>query len=362
MAKAKQLPSGSWRCRATLTDADGNKITKSFTAETARKAETMARMWQEGFMEKENEKATHGITLGEAIDNYIETCRCAGMSPSTIRAYISCRNNAYPLIEKKPIKKLTVQDIQLQINDRSKSCSPKTMRNNVNLIHAALKSNGVKLDFSVLRMPASRRKEMEIPSDDQIRHLLDELYDNDDMFIAVMLAAIMGLRRSEICALTWGDMITTGGKTVLVVNKASVLGDDSRLVTKSTKTSAGTRHLPVPDSVREELLRRRSLRKNMVSISPNAITERYERITDRLKIPGRFHDLRHYHASVMIREGVPEKYIVSDMGHASFDMVRRVYGHVMGEKQQEINVMMGLHAENILSITKKVDTTIKKSM
>lgn len=362
MAKAKKLPSGSWRCRATITDSDGNKITKSFTAETARKAETMARMWQEGFMAKENEKATHGITLGEAIDNYIETCRCAGMSPSTIRAYISCRKNAYPLIEKKPIKKLTVQDIQLQINDRSKSCSPKTMKNNVNLIHAALKSNGVKLDFAVLRMPASRRKEMEIPSDDQIRHLLDELYDNDDMFIAVMLAAIMGLRRSEICALTWGDMITTGGKTVLVVNKASVLGDDSRLVTKSTKTSAGTRHLPVPDSVREELLRRRSLRKNMVSISPNAITERYERITDRLGIPGRFHDLRHYHASVMIREGVPEKYIVSDMGHASFDMVRRVYGHVMGEKQQEINVMMGLHAENILRIAKKVDTTIKKSM
>ena len=51
MATAKQLPSGSWRCRATLTDSDGNKVTKSFTAETARKAETMARMWQDGFME-----------------------------------------------------------------------------------------------------------------------------------------------------------------------------------------------------------------------------------------------------------------------------------------------------------------------
>ena len=162
MAKAKQLPSGSWRCRATLTDSDGNKVTKSFTAETARKAETMARMWQDGFMEKENEKATHGVTLGEAIDNYIETCRCAGMSPSTIKAYVSCRKNAYPLIENKPIRKLTVQDIQRQINARSKTCSPKTMRNNVNLIHAALKSNGVKLDFDALRLPSSRHQEMKI--------------------------------------------------------------------------------------------------------------------------------------------------------------------------------------------------------
>ena len=362
MATAKQLPSGSWRCRATLTDSDGNKVTKSFTAETARKAETMARMWQDGFMEKENEKATHGVTLGEAIDNYIETCRCAGMSPSTIKAYVSCRKNAYPLIENKPIRKLTVQDIQRQINARSKTCSPKTMRNNVNLIHAALKSNGVKLDFDALRLPSSRHQEMEIPSDDQIRQLLDELYDNDDMFIAVMLAAVMGLRRSEICALTWGDLITSGDKTVLNVNKASVLDEDSQLVIKSTKTNAGTRQLPVPSSVRAELVRRRSMRKTMVSISPNAITERYERITSRLGIPGRFHDLRHYHASVMIREGVPEKYIVSDMGHASFDMVRRVYGHVMGEKQKEINAMMGAHADNILSIATKVDTKLKKSM
>lgn len=363
MAKAKQLPSGSWRCRATLTDSDGNKVTKSFTAETARKAETMARMWQDGFMEKENEKSTHGITLGEAIDNYIETCRCAGMSPATIRGYVSCRKNAYTMIEKKPIRRLTVQDIQRQINARSKTCSPKTLRNEVNVLSAALKSNGVKLDFDALRLPKLVRKEMEIPTDAQIAQLLDTLrQEDDDMFIAVMLAAIMGLRRSEICALTWGDLITSGDKTVLNVNKASVLDEDSQLVIKSTKTNAGTRQLPVPSSVRAELVRRRSMRKTMVSISPNAITERYERITSRLGIPGRFHDLRHYHASVMIREGVPEKYIVSDMGHASFDMVRRVYGHVMGEKQKEINAMMGAHADNILSIATKVDTKLKKSM
>ena len=363
MAKAKQLPSGSWRCRATLTDSDGNKITKSFTAETARKAETMARMWQEGFIDRENEKVAHGITLGEAIDNYIETCRCAGMSPSTIRGYVSCRKNAYTMIDKKPIRRLTVQDIQRQINARSKSCSPKTLRNEVNVLSAALKSNGVKLDFDALRLPKIVRKEMEIPTDTQIAHLLDTLrQEDDDMFIAVMLAAIMGLRRSEICALTWGDIVSIDGRSYLDITKASVLDEDMCLVAKTTKTNAGTRKLPLPDSVRTELLSRRSLRKAIVSIGPNVITERYERITSRLGIPGRFHDLRHYHASVMIREGVPEKYIVSDMGHASFDMVRRVYGHVMGEKQQEINAMMGLHADNILSIATKVDTKIKKSM
>ena len=51
----------------------------------------------------------------------------------------------------------------------------------------------------------------------------------------------------------------------------------------------------------------------------------------------------------MIREGVPEKYIVADMGHSSFNMVRNVYGHVMEEKQKEIDQRMDIHARSIIS-------------
>lgn len=362
MAKAKKLPSGNWRCRATITDSDGNKVTQSFTAETAKKAEALAKMWQAGMLEKKRERETGGVTLGEAIDNYIETCRCSGMSPATIRGYLACRRNAFRLIEKKNIRRMTIQDVQKQINARGKTCSPKTLRNEVNVLSAALKANGVKLDFDALRLPKAQKKEMEIPSDDQVRRLLDALYKDDDMYIAVMLASVMGLRRSEICALTWSDLVIENGKAYLNVCKALVLDEDGQHVKKDPKTTAGNRRLAVPESVRAELMRRRSLRKEMVSLTPNVITERYERITDRLQIPGRFHDLRHYHASVMLREGVPEKYIVADMGHASFDMVRRVYGHVMGEKQQEINAMMDAHADSIVGIDTKIDTINKKSM
>ena len=62
----------------------------------------------------------------------------------------------------------------------------------------------------------------------------------------------------------------------------------------------------------------------------------------------------------MIREGVPEKYIVTDMGHASFDMVRNVYGHVMEEKQSEINQKMDVHASAILEEVDTKIATIKK--
>ena len=363
MAKAKQLPSGSWRCRATITDSDGNKITKSFTADTARKAETMASMWQEGFIACEKDRAAHGISLGEAIDNYIETCRCAGMSPATIRGYLACRKNAYTLIENKTIRRLTVQDIQRQLNARSKTCSPKTLHNNLSLLTATLKANEIKLDFKALRLPKKEKKEMKIPSDAQLIKLLDTLRNEDDqMYIAVILASIMGLRRSEICALTWDDIVSINGKHYLIISKASVFDEHMNLVEKSTKTDAGKRKLQIPDAVLSELLSRRTLRKSIVCINPNMITVRFRKYANRIGIPVRFHDLRHYHASVMVREGVPEKYIASDMGHSSFEMVRRVYAHVMGEKLQEIEPVMEYHADNVLLIDTKVDTRQKIPM
>lgn len=347
MAKAQQLPSGNWRCRASCTDEYGVKHTESFTADTKRKAETMAKMWQEGMLQKS--KTSAGPTLDEAITQYIETCRCAGMSPSTIRGYLSAQRNSYSLLLSRPINNLAIQDIQRQINERSKTCSPKTLRNDLVLLSVVLKQHGIRLDFSALRLPKREQKEMEIPSDDQVRQLLDAVYDHDDMYIAIMLAAVMGLRRSEICALRWDDITTRSGVSVLSISKAIVRDHEGNHIEKEPKTLAGTRLLAIPSTVQDELLHRRSLCPRMVNLSPNAITERYERLTKRLGIPGRFHDLRHYHASVMVREGVPEKYIVADMGHASFDMVRRVYGHVMGEKQQQINSLMDCHANTLLN-------------
>ena len=42
----------------------------------------------------------------------------------------------------------------------------------------------------------------------------------------------------------------------------------------------------------------------------------------------------------MIAVGAPVKYICADMGHASMDMVRRVYGHIMEDREREIHDAM----------------------
>ena len=348
MAKAKRLPSGNFRVLASFTDDDGVQHRASFTSESAKVAEARAAMWQAGMIEKEKNKRS--LPLGDALDQYIESCRCSGISPSTIRSYVSSRNNAYEQIIHKRVDKLTVRDVQAWLNERSKIVSAKTCRNNLNLMTAALKSNGVSIDTSVIKTRKVQRTEIDIPSDAQIIALLDAVNDCDDMYIAIALAALMGLRRSEICALRWSDINVVDNVARLSVTRALVRDENGLLVEKCTKTNSGTRVLVIPPALYAEIRRRRQLRPTLVAISPNAITERYKRLVDRLSLPNRFHALRHYHASVMLREGVPEKYICADMGHSTFDMVKRVYGHVMGEKMSYIEESMANHAATIIPV------------
>lgn len=348
MAKAKKLPSGSYRIRVSYTDDFGVRHAESFTDPDPRIAEAKAAMWKAGMIEKDKDRAR--VSLADALTQYVDTCRCAGMSPTTIRMYDSVRRNHFKTIEKRPIDRLQLRDLQIWINDLSKALAPKTIRNALGMLSATLKANGIRMDLDALRMPAAKKREVEIVSDTDLQRILDEIRDDDDLYVAVCLASLMGLRRSEICALTWGDIsVTSDGTALLSVSKALVLDEDNMHVVKDPKTEAGARTLVIPSALYADLKARRQLRPTLVASTPDSISHKYARAAERLGLPTRFHALRHYHASVMLREGVPEKYICADMGHASFEMVRRVYGHVMGEKTSVIDVAMAAHADSILN-------------
>lgn len=345
MATAKKLPSGSWRVRVYAgRDPSGKPVYQSFTGPTKREAERQAAVWNA------NRHARHPAasdpSVRQALDAYINTCQAAGMSPATIRAYNALKNGSYPLIADVRLSRLTSAMIQAQVDDRAVTYAPKTLRNELGLLRSAVSRYRKDLDFDDVILPRRKNTEMTIPTDDQVRALLVEVERDDNMYIAVMLAALMGLRRSEICALEWGD-VDEQSKT-LHVSKALVRGSDGKHYVKPPKTDAGDRYLPIPDAMFSRLMARRNTSTKPVNLSPNAITERYERLRNRLGIPGRFHDLRHYHASVMLAVGAPEKYIVADMGHSSFDMVRKVYGHVMETRRREIAQGLADHSSQIL--------------
>lgn len=54
----------------------------------------------------------------------------------------------------------------------------------------------------------------------------------------------------------------------------------------------------------------------------------------------RFHDLRHYNASIMLALGIPDKYAMQRIGHASNTILKNVYQHTMEQKQNEFSITL----------------------
>ncbi len=69
----------------------------------------------------------------------------------------------------------------------------------------------------------------------------------------------------------------------------------------------------------------------------NAMYKQLLRMCEAYGLPHyRFHDLRHVQASVMLALGVPDKYAMERMGHASANMLKMVYQHTMRSKSEEV--------------------------
>jgi len=50
----------------------------------------------------------------------------------------------------------------------------------------------------------------------------------------------------------------------------------------------------------------------------------------------RFHDLRHYQASILHAMGVPDKYIMERGGWKTDSTLKNIYQHTMDAKRQEV--------------------------
>lgn len=325
MARAYKLPSGKWRCRPYLgRDEDGKRIYGSCTADTRKEAEAAAAL-----MEYKKEKQS-GLTVGQAIDRYIEA-KDAVLSPKTIREYKTIRRNAFDSIMGVNISTLTSEQVQVAINQYAATRSAKTVRNALSLLTSslALFEPDKRLRVS---LPRATRTKLTIPSESQIKALIGDAVE--PLKTAILIAAALGLRRSEICALTWKDI--DWNKGTISINKATVITDTGIWKTKGTKTESGTRVLPIPQFLADHLKTLKIEDDRIIPITPDAITHRFIMLRDKHNLSVRFHDLRHYYASLLLALGVPDKYAMQRMGHATPNMLKNVYQHIMEDKQDEI--------------------------
>lgn len=84
-------------------------------------------------------------------------------------------------------------------------------------------------------------------------------------------------------------------------------------------------------------------------MSGKAIYSGFSRICEKEGLPHfRFHDLRHMNASVMLANGVPDKYSMKRMGHATNNMLKTVYQHTIKEKELAYDEMIDGYFEKLM--------------
>lgn len=317
------LPSGKWRCQVMLQGRRFDVIEDDPAVAHAKALAIKA-----GLLEQQ--KPVTELTVGEAIDRYIES-KDAVLSPSTIRGYKSLRGGALSELCDTRLCALTQEAIQRFINKVAKDHAPKTVKNAHGLLSAALSLYRPEM---VLRttLPQKEKKEIQIPTMEEVQ-FLSEKVKGTRFELPFLLAAWMGLRTSEIRGLTW-DCVE--GDT-LHIKQALVSAPDNKQVLKSTKTYSGNRKIRIPPYILELINQQPRRGAYIVTYKRNSLYSRLDRLCKQYGLPHyRFHDLRHVQASVMLLLNVPDKYAMERMGHASTNMLKNVYQHTMRSKSEEI--------------------------
>lgn len=337
-SKPVQLPSGNWRSVAVVgKKPDGKPLRKSFTDASKRAAYRKACEAEALYHDREVTEDSQ-LTVKEAIERLIDLKRPV-LSPSTIMGYEVIQRTCFQGLMDIRLCDLTSTIVQKEISKEALVKSPKTVRNAHGLLNAVLRQYHPDLNLKT-RLPQKTKEEVKIPPLSDIETIIkaaDEKGDHE-LALAVMFGAQLGLRRSEMCALTFAD-IKDG---VVRIEKALVLDNRGEWQVKPPKSAAGYRSIPLTEQLAARI---NSLSgapcEQIFASNPNSITHRFERLQKQLPVQRfRFHDLRHYNASVMISLGIPIMYITRRLGHSSDDMVNRVYGHLIHDKQEDINRQM----------------------
>ena len=302
MATAKKLPSGSWRVRAYIgTGPDGKPIRESFTAPTKREAELMAAQ----YLNDQERRERCDLTIAEALEGYIRA-KEAVLSPATIREYDKMRQTRYGSIQAMSIRKIRTEDLQLFVSRlTTEGLSAKTVANTYGLLSSALAMYMPDVTFHVT-LPKRAKKKQTAPSDEDVVKLFNEA--GQELKICIALAAFGSLRRGEICALTYGDI----DGNVIHITKDVVKDKDKKWIIKDMpKTSESVRDVTLPTAVLA-LIGKGSTDEKVVKLIPSSVTREFCRLRDRLGLKEiRFHDLRHYYASIGAILGIPDTYLAS---------------------------------------------------
>ena len=288
--KAKRLPSGNWNVQVMR-----DRKSHSFTAPTKKEAERKAAE----FIAKKEYSDREGITVQEAMDQYIEAKRNV-LSPTTISQYERFASKGLESLKMIPVSRLTSLDVQQVINQESarkkerggSNVSPKYIKNLYSFIRASVKLARPEFALNVT-LPKPVKTFRDLPEPKEIIKVIK----GTDIELPALLAMWMSLTASEIR----GIKVSSIKDGFLTIDETVVQVDGIAVHKSAGKAYDRNRRLKIPDYIMGLIEKTEAWKKGEGYIEPRsgkAISSNFTRKMHVAGIDMRFHDLRHVFASV----------------------------------------------------------------
>ena len=179
-----------------------------------------------------------------------------------------------------------------------------------------------------IRSPKGKgKREREFPSESDI----DIVNENVDKPFGLMMymALYTGLRRGELCALTWKDI--DFDQKIIKVNKSIYWTDDHVPHVKSPKTASGEREVPLMDSLADLLLplKKRPQDRVFGDLKSYQVDKGIRKYMEETGLGVTLHGLRHGFASILYKNNVDIKTAAYVLGHAQSSTTLEIYTHLM---------------------------------
>lgn len=334
MAKAKKLPSGNWRVQVYVgRDSNGKRIYESFTAPTKREAEYLAAE----FMAKKKRLSSQSMTVGEAIDRYIDS-KDGVLSPTTVNEYRKIRRNYLQSLIPIRTDRLTREQVQIAVNDESKKHSAKTVINAHGLLSAALSMHNPDFVLKTTLPRKVKKLRRDLPTSEDVMQAVH----GNPAELPILLALCLCLRMSEVRGIK--KQAVHGN--FLSIERVIVTVNGQHIEKELLKTDDSRRIEELPDFLRDMILSAPT--DYATELTGQSIYKHFTRSMAKAGFSGvRFHDLRHISASDMHSRGITDKVAAERGGWSGTQTMREVYQHSFSRDRKKADRIMNDYYSDI---------------
>ena len=298
-------------------------------------------------------------TVAELLDEWLRV-KANDVTPQSHTDYeITCRRHLKPAFGGVLVQKLAADRVQAQYDAwKAAGSSARQIRG----CHLRLSQA---LDYAVSRHvaytnvcrnttpPRLASKKPDVWESAEVVRFI-QIAAKDSLSPLWHLLVLEGLRRGEALGIRWKDVNWERGTAHIVQSVApDKTNRGAPIILCRTKTRAASRTVKLTsetlalfkDHRKAQAARRLAATEwhdfdlivctsKGTPINPNNVSRSFEAIAKRADLRRiRVHDLRHTHATLLLKQGVPAKVVSERLGHASIAITLDTYSHVLPDMQ-----------------------------